>query len=119
MKERWAFLLSLALAVLALCFQCWYRLRSSDAKQQLTEYWMAHPDPDKPPTREAMDEALRVAGNLPATAQRHRALVAAEIGMAGAAMSGLGMLLSRRRKEAAPRWLVGCLLFLYFLLGSL
>jgi hypothetical protein len=119
MKKRWAFFLSLALGVFAICLQSWYFQQSSDAKHQLTEYWMRYSDPDNPPTAEVMAEAFRVAQASPAKAQLRSAGVAALIGMPAAAMSALCLFLSHRRKEAARRWLVGALLILYFILGSL
>jgi len=116
MKERWAFFLSLAMAMLAICSQWWYLQRSGEAKRQLTEYWFHVSPPDNPPTAQAMAQAFKVAQTLPAQAQLGRAMVAFYLGFLAAVMSGFCLRLSRRRKEAGRRWIVGALLFYYFLL---
>ena len=116
MKERWAFFLSLALAMLAIYSQWWYLQQSGDAKRQMSEYWSHYSNPDNPPTAEAMTQALTLAQTLPARAQQGRAMVAFYLGFLAAVMSGFCLRLSRRRKEPARRWIVGALLFYYFLL---
>ncbi len=118
MKSRWAFYLSLMLGVLAVGIESWYIEQSGEARRQLTEYSMRDSDPDNPPSREIMEADLRAAEASPAKARLRRAEAVASITLPAAAMSGLCLFLSRRRKEPARRWIVGALLISYWYLRT-
>jgi hypothetical protein len=97
MKKRWWFLLSLAWGVLALCLECHAVDESLDAKRHLTQDFIHNMGPK--------DVAAEILGK--------RSETLCYFSMPIAAMSGLSLFLSYRRKEPASRWTIGLLLFLY------
>ena len=112
MKKRWAFFLSFMLAASALGFECWIGQESMDAKKQLTQDFLrnfdpitgsvkAHCEAENPSARKALDRSETLSW----------------LTVPIAAVSGLCLFLSRRRKEpTAWRWTVAALLFLYLYL---
>jgi hypothetical protein len=97
MRRRWAFILSLALGLLALCLVCISVNSRSDAKQQLTEYFLRNVDAHGTPT-----EVLYQKGDK-----------LLYFSMPAAALSALCLFVSLRKKEPAWRWTVWLVLFLY------
>ena len=108
MKARWAFFLSLVLGVFAFSLE-WHSVdQSLVAKRQLTQAFVRHVDPNN-----VTAEALREADDPSAEALLQRSEVVSHIGVPFAALSGLCLFVSHRRKEPAWRWTVGLLLCLY------
>ncbi len=114
MKARWAFFVSLLLGLVAFSLEFEAVGQSMKARTLLTQAFIRHQDPSN-----ATAEAFREANDPSAEALLHRSEVVSHISVPFAALSGLGLLISRRRKEPAWRWTVWLLLLLYgYLLGG-
>ena len=117
MKRRWAFLLSLALSLFAICLEFRAVGDSIEAKKQLTEDTIRNIDPTT-----GRVKALRTPENPSARSLLRRSQILSYITVPAAAAGALCLFLSHRRKEPTA-WrctvVVLLLLYLYFLGGPI